>query len=61
MQKIDEILRWMTPSEVPEALRLLEQFETHGQMPADEANEWRRRIEGWARFHTMKCGTAPSA
>ncbi len=46
----EEILQYLTPVEVPDALRLLDLLETAGRMSREEADDWREAIVAWARF-----------
>ena len=61
MNRFDRIAEWLGPDEVHPALNLVELLENSGQMSVDEANEWRRKIDGWAKFHAVGGETPPSA
>jgi len=50
VDKFAATLELMTPDEIPHAVRLVDVMERAGHMDADEAGEWRRRIEAWCRF-----------
>ena len=50
---MDEILSIMTPDEVGEALWLIHVFE-RWSMPADEADEWWRRIVAQQGFLELR-------
>jgi hypothetical protein len=43
------------------ALPLLAPMKSHGQIGANEAAEWRRRVIAWAQFNAVGAETAPSA
>jgi hypothetical protein len=60
IDRIDRIAEWLRPDEIQPALNLVELLEKSGQMSADDANEWRRRIEAWARYHAVAAETEPS-
>ena len=60
MTSMDSVLASMSPDDTAAALRLLKILEECRQMDAAEAEEWRRRITGWARFNEVEAG-APSA
>ena len=51
----------MSPADTAAALRLLKALEECRQMRPAEAEEWRRRITGWARFNAVDAEAAPSA
>ncbi len=61
MDAMDRVLASMSPADTVAALRLLKVLEECQQMDADEADEWRRRIAGWARFNAVGAEAAPSA
>ena len=50
---MDRVLASMSPNDTLAALRLLKVLEECWQMDATEADEWRRRIAGWARFNAV--------
>jgi len=51
----------MTPDDTLAALRLLNVLEECHQMTSGEAESWRRRITGWARFNAVGAEAEPSA
>jgi len=53
MGKMDGILELMTPEEVVDAPWFVDVWEMAGHMSAEEAEEWRQKIEAWGRF---RCG-----
>lgn len=61
MNAMDRIIAELSPSDAVSALRLLKLLEECGQMRSGEAEEWRRRIEGWVRFNAVEGETEPSA
>ena len=61
MNRFDRIAEWLRPHEVQPALNLVGLLEECGQMTPWEAEEWRRRIEGWARFHAVDTECPPGA
>jgi len=56
---MDATLALLKPGELSAALRLLALLEEAGQESPEQAAEWRRRIEGWGRFHGMEEWLAP--
>jgi len=50
MDKFAATLELLTPDEIPHAVRLVDVMERAGHMDAEEAAEWRRRIDAWCRF-----------
>jgi hypothetical protein len=61
MPPIDRLAAWLRPEDVEPALRLLALLESHGRIDPIEAEEWRRRILAWARFHRVNEESRPSA
>jgi uncharacterized protein YecA (UPF0149 family) len=61
MNRKDRTASQLTPGEVQPALEFVALLEKAGQMTPQEAEEWRRRIDGWARFNAVEAETAPSA
>ena len=53
MDAMDRVLAAMSPDDTGAALRLLKVLEECRQMDATEAEAWRRRITGWARFNAV--------
>jgi len=53
MDAMNRVLASMSRDDSAAALRLLKALEDSGQMTATEAEAWRRRITGWARFNAM--------
>jgi hypothetical protein len=58
---MDRVLASMSPDDTAAALRLLNVLEECHQMTAGEAEAWRRRVAGWARFNEVGEDAAPSA
>jgi hypothetical protein len=50
---MDCVLASMSPDDTAAALRLLKVLEECRQMGPAEAEAWRRRITGWARFNEV--------
>src|SRR5258706_13587352 len=50
-----------SPHDTAAALRLLKVLVECRQMDPGDAEEWGRRIEGWARFSAVEAGTRPRA
>ena len=48
---IDRVLAEMKAEETTDALCFVEALEARGEMGQDLADEWRRRIHAWRRFH----------
>ena len=46
--------------EIQPALEFVALLEKAGQMTPQEADEWRKRIEGWARFNAVETAAEPS-
>ena len=46
LNRMDRILALLTPAQVQDALWMVDVFESW-DMPAEEADEWRRRIVAW--------------
>ena len=61
MDAMDRVLASMSPADTASALRLLKVLEECRQMDATEAEAWRRRITGWARFNAVDTEATPSA
>jgi hypothetical protein len=61
MDAMNRVLASMSPDDTAAALRLLKLREECREMSATEAGEWRRRIEGWARFNAVGAETPPNA
>ena len=57
--KIDALLDLLTPDELRNALRYIDVFE-RWNMPAEEADEWRRRIVGRQAFVALDLGETAS-
>ena len=57
----DRVLAEMSPDDTAAALRLLKVLEECRQMNPAEAEDWRRRIEGWARFNAVQTWAAASS
>jgi hypothetical protein len=51
MDAMDDVIASMSPDDTAATLRLLRVLEECRQMSPTEAEEWRRRIEGWAVAH----------
>jgi hypothetical protein len=49
MDTFSAALQFLTPDEIPHALRFVDFMELVGHVHAREADEWRRRIEAWCR------------
>jgi hypothetical protein len=61
MDAMDRLIASLSPVDTAAALRLLMILEECGQMSSGEAEAWRRRITGWAQFHTVEENTTPNA
>jgi len=61
MTRMDAVVTWLLLDEIPAALRLLSVMEEFGQIRADEAAEWRRRIVAWGRYHAVEGEAAADA
>ena len=61
MDARDRLAAWLKPEDVEPALRLLTLMEAYGKIGSREAEDWRRRITGWARFNAVEAGAEPSA
>ena len=57
---MDEWIGWLRPDGIRLALHLLDVMEKFGQIGPVHAAEWRRRIEGWARFNAVGTEAEPS-
>ncbi len=51
--EMDATLKKLRPREMQAALQFLDRMETYSDLPAAEADEWRRRILGWWQFHLL--------
>jgi hypothetical protein len=49
-------LALLTPDEINDVLRFVGICERGGGTPAEEADEWRRRILAWQRFFEVEGG-----
>jgi hypothetical protein len=58
---MDRVLASMSPADTVASLRLLNVLEACRQMSPTEAEEWRRRITGWARFNEVGTEPEPNA
>ena len=58
---MDRVIASMSPDDTAAALRLLKVLEECRQMGPIEAEAWRRRIAGWARFNAVEAEAAPIA
>lgn len=61
MDAMDRVIAELSPDDAFAALRLLTVLEECGQMHFAEAEVWRRRITGWARFKAVGAEAKPSA
>jgi len=61
MDAMARVLASMSRDDTAAALRLLKVLEECGQMTIVEAENWGRRITGWARFNAVGVEAAPSA
>jgi hypothetical protein len=61
MTDMDRVLASMSVTDTIAALRLLRVMEECLQISPAEADQWRRRITGWARYHAVDADVAPSA
>jgi len=50
MDNFAATLALLRPEEIPDALYFVDLMERAGHMDAEEAAEWRRRIQAWCRF-----------
>jgi len=50
----DDILALLTPDEIADALRFVDVWKKAGHMSHEEADEWRQKIEAWARFRCAR-------
>jgi len=57
----DQLICSWSPTDAIAALRLLNVLEECRQMNATEAEAWRRRITGWARFNAVGAEAEPRA
>ena len=53
MDAMDRVIAEMSSDDTAAALRLLKVLEECRQMSPTEADQWRRRITGWARFNEV--------
>jgi hypothetical protein len=60
MDAMDDVIASMSPDDTAAALRLLKVLVECRQMDPSDAEEWRRRIEGWARFNAVEPAAEPS-
>lgn len=58
---MDDVIASMSPDDTVAALRPLKVLEDCRQVSPAEAEEWRRRITGWARYHVVEAETHMSA
>lgn len=56
---MDRMLAQLRIEEVSSCLRFVEISERGGQMPAEEATEWRRRLMAWNAFLELAADVAP--
>jgi hypothetical protein len=56
----DRLAERLRPDEIKPAFELVALLEQCGQMTPEEADEWRRRIEGWAKYHAVEAETPPN-
>jgi hypothetical protein len=61
MDSMDDMIASMSPKDTAAALRLLKVLVECRQMGPSDAEEWRRRILGWARFNAVEAKATPSA
>ena len=61
MDAMDRVIASLSPDDTAAALGLLKLLEECGQMKPAEAEEWRRRITGWARFNAVGAEVMPNA
>jgi hypothetical protein len=61
MNRKDRIAAQLTPEEIQPALEFVALLEKAGQMTAQEAEEWRKRIAGWARYRELESEAPPNA
>jgi hypothetical protein len=61
MDAMDDVIASMSPDDAAAALRLLKVPVECRQMDPRDAEEWRRRIVGWARFNSVEAEKAPNA
>jgi len=57
MDRYTATLELLTPDEIEHALRFVGVMERASHMDADEAGEWRWRIEAWQRFLSLETRT----
>jgi hypothetical protein len=58
MDAMDRVIAEMSPKDTAASLRLLKVLEECRQISPTEADAWRRRIAGWARFRDMSTDAA---
>lgn len=58
---MDRVLASMSPDDTAAALRLLKVLEEGWQIDSTEAENWRQRITGWARFNEVEVEAGPNA
>jgi hypothetical protein len=61
MDAMDRVIASMSPDDTAVALRLLKALRQCRQISPTEADEWRRRITGWAGFNGVDRESEPSA
>jgi len=61
MEAMDRLIASMSPDDTAAALRLLNVLEVCRQISPAEAEEWKRRILGWALYHAVEAEAAPNA
>ena len=61
MDAMARVLASMSRDDTAAALRLLKVLEECGQMTVVEAEEWQRRITGWAWFNEVGTAAEPNA
>ena len=61
MGATDRVIASMSPDDTAAALRLLKVLEECRQIDPTEAEAWRRRITGWARFNAVGAEAKPRA
>jgi hypothetical protein len=60
MDAMDDVIASMSPNDTAAALRPLKVLVECRQMDPSDAEEWRRRVEGWGRFNELEAETAPN-
>ena len=56
---MDRVIASMSPDDTAAALRLLKVLVECWRMDPIDAEEWSRRIVGWARFNAVNTDVAP--